>query len=127
MSDFGPFLKDLRLRANRGLRRFAELVDIRPSNLSAIENGRRHPPSDPDKLREIAEVLGLAEDSDERGRLFDAARRQGDLPADIRHMANRNVVPALLRTIDDLQLGDDEIARLITGIKTRPRMTEHGD
>jgi transcriptional regulator with XRE-family HTH domain len=126
MSDFGPFLKELRLRANLGLRRFAELVDIKPSNLSDIENGRRHPPSDPNKLREIAEVLGLAEDSDERGRLFDAARRQGDLPADIRHMANRNVVPALLRTIDDLQLGDDEIARLITDIKTRPRTTEHG-
>ena len=126
MGDFGPFLKELRLRANLGLRRFAELVDIKPSNLSDNENGRRHPPSDPNQLREIAEVLGLAEDSDERGRLFDAARRQGDLPADIRHMANRNVVPALLRTIDDLQLGDDEIARLITDIKTRPRTTEHG-
>jgi transcriptional regulator with XRE-family HTH domain len=125
MGEFGLLLKESRLKANIGLRRFAELVGIKPSNLSDIESGRRHPPADPDKLREIAETLGLAEDSDEWRRLFDAARRQGDLPADIRHMADRNLVPALLRTIDNLQLGDDEISRLISDIKAQPRTTEH--
>jgi transcriptional regulator with XRE-family HTH domain len=126
MNDFGPFLRDLRLKANIGLRRFAEMVAIKPSNLSDIEKGRRHPPADPDKLREIAQALSLAENSVEWQRLFDAARRHGDLPADIRHMADRNLVPALLRTIDDLQLGDDDISRLITDIKTRPGTTQHG-
>jgi transcriptional regulator with XRE-family HTH domain len=125
MGQFGPLLKELRLKANIGLRRFAELVDIKPSNLSDIENERRHPPGAPEKLREIAEALGLAEESDEWQRLFDAARRTGNLPADIRHMADRNLVPALLRTIDDLQLGDEEISRLITDIKTRPKAIEH--
>ena len=127
MEEFGPFLRDLRLKANLGLRRFAELIDIKPSNLSDIENGRRHPPADLAKLREIAEVLGLAEDSDEWPRLFDAARRRGDLPPDIRHMADRSLIPALLRTIDNLQLGDDDICRLITDIETRPRTTERAD
>jgi transcriptional regulator with XRE-family HTH domain len=127
MDDFGPFLRDLRLRANLGLRRFAELIDIKPSNLSDIENGRRRPPADPDKLREIAETLGLAQDSDEWRHLFDAARHQGDLPADIRHMADRKLVPALLRTIDNIQLSDDDISRLITDIEARPRKTEHAD
>jgi len=126
MEDFGPLLRDLRLKANLGLRRFAELIGIKPSNLSDIENGRRHPPADPEKLREIAETLGLAEDSEEWRRLFDAARRHGDLPADIRHMADHKLVPALLRTIDNLQLGDDEISRLIRDIETGPRTTEHG-
>jgi transcriptional regulator with XRE-family HTH domain len=126
MDDFGPYLRDLRLKANIGLRRFAELVAIKPSNLSDIENGRRYPPADPDKLREIAQALGLAENSEEWQRLFDVARRHGDLPADIRHMADRNLVPALLRTIDDLQLGDDDISQLITDIKTRPGTTQHG-
>jgi transcriptional regulator with XRE-family HTH domain len=125
MDDFGPLLRDLRLKVNIGLRRFAELVGVKPSNLSDIENGRRHPPADPDKLREIAEALGLADDSDEWRRLFDTARRRGDLPADIRHMADRNLVPALLRTIDDHQLGDDDISRLIADIKARPGTTEH--
>ena len=126
MEDFGPLLRDLRLKANLGLRRFAELIGSKPSNLSDIENGRRHPPADREKLREIAETLGLAEDSEEWRRFFDAARRQGDLPADIRHMADRRLVPALLRTIDDLQLGDDDISQLIREIETGPRTTEHG-
>jgi transcriptional regulator with XRE-family HTH domain len=126
MNDFGPFLRDLRLKANIGLRRFAEMVAIKPSNLSDIENGRRHPPADPHKLREIAQALALAENTEEWQRLFDAARRHGDLPADIRHMADRYLVPALLRTIDDLRLGDDDISRLITDIKTRPGTTQHG-
>jgi transcriptional regulator with XRE-family HTH domain len=125
MDEFGPLLRDLRLKANLGLRRFAELIDIKPSNLSDIENGRRHPPADSAKLREIAETLGLAEGSDEWQGLFDAARRRGDLPADIRHMADRKLVPALLRTIDNQQLGDDDISRLITDIEARPRATEH--
>jgi transcriptional regulator with XRE-family HTH domain len=124
MEDFGPLLRDLRLTANLGLRRFAELIGIKPSNLSDMENGRRHPPSDPEKLREIAETLGLAEDSAEWRCLFDAARRRGDLPADIRHMADRSLVPALLRTIDNLQLGDDDISRLIRDIETAPRTIE---
>ncbi len=125
MDEFGPLLRELRLRANLGLRRFAELIAIKPSNLSDIENGRRHPPGDSEKLREIAETLGLAEGSDDWRRFFDAARRGGDLPADIRHLANRKLVPALLRTIDDLQLGDDEISRLIADIERRSRATEH--
>jgi len=125
MDEFGPFLRDLRLKANLGLRRFAELIDIKPSNLSDIETGRRHPPADSEKIREIAVALGLVEGSDEWRRLFDAARRRGDLPPDIRHMADRKLVPALLRTIEDLQLGDDDISRLITDIETRPRTIEH--
>lgn len=125
MEAFGPLLRTRRLQANLGLRRFAELIDIKPSNLSDIENGRRHPPADPEKLREIAEALGLAKDSDEWRDFFDAARRHGDLPPDIRHMADRKLVPALLRTIDNQQLGDDDIHRLISDIETRPRTNEH--
>jgi hypothetical protein len=82
-------------------------------------------PGDPGKLREIAEALGLAEGSDEWRRFFDAARRGGDLPADIRHRADRKLVPALIRTIDDLQLGDEDISRLIADIETRSKATDH--
>ncbi len=124
MDEFGSLLRDLRLKANLGLRHFAKLVDIKPSNLSDIENGRRHPPCDLGKLHEIAESLGLAEDSQEWRHLLDSARRRGDLPADIRHMADRKTVPALLRTIDNLQLGDDDIGRLIEDIQTRLGRTE---
>lgn len=116
---FGELLKRLRLKAGFGLRRFAELVEMAPSNLSAVENGRRQPPNDEYKLREIAMALGLSEESPEWSALFDAARRSGDLPADVRRAADRKLVPALLRTIENCQLTDEQIAALIGEIQTR--------
>mgnify|MGYP001601463524 FL=1 len=116
---FGETLKRLRLKASVGLRRFAEMIDMPPSNLSALEHGRRPPPAEPGRLREIAEALGLVEDSDDWNEFFDTARREGELPADVRHVAGRELVPALLRTIDNRQLTDEEIARLIDDINLR--------
>jgi transcriptional regulator with XRE-family HTH domain len=119
MDTFGALLRKWRIQAGFGLRKFAELVDMMPSNLSAIENGRRVPPADEDKLREIALALGLVEDSTEWSTFFDASKRNGALPADVRRLADRKLVPALLRTIDNCQLTDEQIAGLIDEISER--------
>lgn len=116
---FGPLLKKLRLRAGFGLRRFAEILDMKPTNLSALEHGRRRPPTDPEKLRQIAEALGLLERSEQWSQFFDAARGEETLPADVRHLAGRPMIPALLRTINNRQLSDEEIAHLIQEIEGR--------
>ena len=117
-SSFGETLKRLRLSAGIGLRKFAEMVDTKPSNLSAIEHGRRGAPTDSAKLEEMAETLGLSRDSDGWDGFFDAARRErGGLPADVRHMADRRLVPTLLRTIDNKQLTEEQVADLIDDIK----------
>jgi transcriptional regulator with XRE-family HTH domain len=118
-ANFGAMLKKLRIRAGYGLRRFADLIEIQPSNLSNIENGRRSPPADEVKLREIASALGLAEMSKEWNDFFDAARRDGSLPADVRKAANRKLVPALLRTVENCQLSDEQIKRLIDELQER--------
>jgi transcriptional regulator with XRE-family HTH domain len=118
--EFGQILKELRLRAGFGLRRFAEMIDLEPSNLSAMEHGRRPPPQEPARLKEIAESLGLVETSSDWVEFFDAARSNQALPADVLHMADRPLVPVLLRTIDNRNLSDDEIANLIEEIRRRP-------
>jgi len=95
------------------------MVGMEPSNYSAMEHARRRPPADPEKLREIAEALGLAEGSAEWTEFFDAARKADELPADVRHVARRKLVPVLLRTIENRQLSDQEIAGLIAEIEKR--------
>ena len=117
-AEFGMLLKEFRLRAGFGLRKFAQIIDMPASNLCDIEHGRRNPPAG-DKVQEVAQALGLTEGSDDWERFFDAARGHEALPADVRHMAGRKLVPALLRTIDNRQLSDGEIAQLIAEIKGR--------
>lgn len=113
MADAGKLLKDLRLQAGFGLRRFAELIGMQPSNLSAIEHGHRPFPEDPDKVRRIADALGLVEGSAKWDEFFDAARSEGQFPADVADMADRELVPLLLRTVKNRDLSDEDIRRLI--------------
>ncbi len=60
MSDifFGKKLKEVRLK-QYGLRKFAELMDMKPSELSKIERGYKKPPSTKKWFRIICEKLGF--------------------------------------------------------------------
>lgn len=123
---FGTFVKRLRLRAGYGLRRFATLIEMPASNLSAIEHGRRPMPTE--KLETTAEVLGLEKGTKQWNQFFDLGRQAGKLPADVQQMAARGFIPALLRTIDNVQLSDADVRRLIREIqgtneqtRTKPR------
>lgn len=115
----GELLKKLRMKAGFGLRGFAELIEMKPSNLSAIEHGRRGPPSDSEKLKEIADALCLVEESDDWTEFFDATKSPGNLPADIGHLADRKLVLALLRTIDNQKLTENQIESLIEDLQSR--------
>src|SRR3972149_3741893 len=114
---FGKYLKQLRLAAGYGLRRFAALIEMKASNLCDIEHGRRAMPKE--YVAPVAEALGLAKGTQEWDKFFDLAREADSLPADVQHVIRRNFVPALLRTIDNAQLSDKDIKKLIAEIQGR--------
>ncbi len=114
---FGRYLKKLRLKAGFGLRRFANLIEMKASNLCDIEHNRRSMPKE--YLEPVAETLGLEKNSSDWEKFFELARKSDELPADLHRIAQRRFMPALLRTIDNVQLSDDEIKNLIDDIQGR--------
>lgn len=115
--DFKSLLKTLRLRAGYGLREFAEMIGDAPSNYAGIEAGDRNPWRDPEKLRRVAVALGLEEGSQEWDSLFVGARRKGGLPPDVEHILDRPLIPLLLRTVDELQMSDGDLRRLVERLR----------
>ena len=119
---FGSFLKTLRLKAGFGLRRFADLIEMPASNLSAIEHGRRTMPDD--KLVLAAEVLGLSKGTSDWNDFFDLCSTSGQVPADVQEIVNKGFIPALLRTIDNVQLNEKDIQNLIEEIQGKDGSTQ---
>jgi len=119
---FGSFLKTLRLKAGFGLRRFADLIEMPASNLSAVEHDRRPMPGD--KLVLAAEVLGLDKGTSDWNDFFDLCSTSGQIPADVQRIVNKGFIPALLRTIDNVQLNDKDIQDLIEEIQGKDGSTQ---
>jgi len=119
---FGAFLKRLRLQSNHGLRRFADLIGIKASNLCDIEHDRRSMPKY--HLELAADVLDLEKGSSDWEKFFELACKGNDLPADVQKIAGRRLMPALLRTVDNAQLSDDDIKRLIDDIQGRNKAND---
>ena len=53
-------------------------------------------------------------------KFFNAAAVPGEFPADFTHLAKRKQIPELLRTIDNENLSDEQIGRLIAEIPKKP-------
>jgi len=98
--DFKRLLKSYRLRAQYGLRQFAELIGEPPSNYAGVESGKRPSWRSLEKLRRVADALALEEGSRDWDAFFIAAREHGTLPPDMEHLLERPMIPVLLRTVD---------------------------
>jgi len=117
---FGQLLKDIRLNeAKMGLRLFADLIDMAPSNLSDIERGRKLPPNNEEKITQICNALGMANDDARRIQFFDlAANSKGRIPIDVANAIEENpAVPMLVRTVHNRQLSQEKIEKLTEHIK----------
>ncbi len=116
---FGKFVKDLRLKANLTLREFCRKLGEDASNWSKVERGKLLPPRDEDKLKKIAVILGIPEDSNDWNTLFDLASvDSGNIPNYI--ISDKEVMKALpifFRTVGSVKPSYDELNELIQSIK----------
>lgn len=112
-AEFKALLKAFRLRAGFGLRRFAELIGESPSNYAGVESGLRGPWRTQEKLRRVADGLGLREGTADWDAFFIAAKGYVGLPPDVEHMLERPMIPMLLRTVNDMALSEEELRRFI--------------
>jgi transcriptional regulator with XRE-family HTH domain len=117
---FGGLLKRLRVEeADIGLRAFADLIDMKPSNLSNIERNRIPPPANRLAIARICDALGLAKNDSRREELYDlAAEAENRIPADVAEMVrNQPGVPVLVRTVANKQLSEEKLRELAEYIK----------
>jgi len=116
---FGEYLRELRVKAGYGLREFAKKIDMQPSNLSVLENGRTKPPRDKAILQKIVESLGLKKGTKEWNTFHDLAVENCDrIPADIMSDNTlKNYLPVMMRTIAGSKLSVNEVKKLIEKVK----------
>ena len=61
---FGEFIKERRIARAITLRKFCQELDLDASNWSKVERGLLSPPQDEEKLRRIADLIGITQGSD---------------------------------------------------------------
>ena len=117
---FGVLLKKIRVEESGiELRAFADLINMKPSNLSNIERGRIPPPAGRKAIDAMCDALGLASDDPRREELFDlAAKTKNRIPADVADAVRaRPGIPVLVRTLANKQLSEKKIRELAEYIK----------
>lgn len=116
--EYGAMLREERERNGFGLRQFAEIIGVKPSNLSDIETNKKLPYFTPEQHEEILNHLGIQKHSKKWYLFFDAARKSCTLPRDVERTALRSekAIISLLRTIDRLQLSEKQIRELVEHI-----------
>ncbi len=117
---FGSLLKKIRVKeADIGLRAFADMINMKPSNLSNIERDRVSPPANRKTIVEICDALGLAKNDPRREELFDlAAEAKNRIPADVADVVkNQAGVPVLVRTVANKQLSEEQLRELTECVK----------
>ncbi len=117
---FGKLLKIIRIEEARiGLREFASLINMKPSNLSNMERGRIQPPASKETIDCICDSLGLSKTDQRRSELFDlAAKTPKRIPADVSEAVKSHPgIPVLVRTVANKQLSESKIKELSEYIK----------
>lgn len=101
---FGILLRETRLAKGYTLRKFAEMVDVSPTYLSQVEQGKVERPPTAERVRVMAQLLGQNPD--------EWIALAGRLPEDLADIIKEEPVemPALLRAAKGLTA--DELRKL---------------
>jgi transcriptional regulator with XRE-family HTH domain len=116
---FGEFVKARRLALDLSLREFAKQTGMQPSNYCNVEAGVLPPPP-ADGLERIAKVLGLKKGTPDYATFHDlAARGRDEVPADVERLIKQNeLIPAMLRTVEDENVTKAQLRGIIEGLKS---------
>jgi len=115
---FGDYLRKLRLNKGFSLRRFSNMIDIDPGNMSRIERGVFPSPSK-EKLDKIVEVLCLKEGSEEWQNLMDYAYiSKKEIPDKV--LSDEELLkklPLIFRSLTGSKLTSEELDKLVEMIR----------
>ena len=116
---FGEFVKERRIARDITLRRFCQSIDWDASNWSKIERGLLAPPQDEEKLKRIAEIIGIEQGSENWQAMKDLSRIGAQkLPDDaVTHRRILKALPLFFRTVRSDKPTAEELDKLIASIK----------
>jgi len=116
---FGEFIKARRIEKGLTLRNFSKLIGMDPSNWSKIERGMFPAPQESERLKTIAQVLDIPEDSPSWHEMKDKAEiSAGMIPKDI--LSDSEIsksLPMFFRTIRSEKPTPEELEKLIEAIR----------
>jgi len=108
---FGDLLRATRIARGYSLRKFAEMVDVSPTYLSQVEQGKVARPPTAERIRVMAELLGQNPDQ----WIALAGRMADDLTDIIK--SEPEAMPALLRAVKGLTA--DQLRKLTEDLKKK--------
>lgn len=112
---FGEFFRQKRVELELTLRKFCELYNFDPGNISRLERNILSPSLDDERLAGYATALKIKRDSEEWVLFHDLAHfAKGQIPKDIINQTKTSgYLPLLLRTVRGKRLSKDKLEKLI--------------
>ena len=116
--NFGDFLYQKRIENKITMRQMADELGVSPVFISDIEKDRRNP-FDVNRLKQLVSFLNLTDE--ERDLMYDlAGKKRNEVAPDLHdYITENDYVSAALRTCRDLEIGEEEWARMVEELKQR--------
>lgn len=119
MRTFGDFIKEKRLAKKATLRQFCSDYGYDPGNISKLERNLMPPPQSEEKLDDFAKALSIKKGTDDYRELYDLAF-QTNKTFQVKNISDENLLhklPSFFRTLDNKNLTEEKLDRLIELIK----------